>query len=103
MYLSVPQAVLGGHVEIPTLEAKVKVKIELGIQPGKVLRLRNKGLPDVNGYGKGDLLVRVNVWIPKNLNKEERKTFEKYLDAPNFEPKPSKSEKNFFEKMKDFI
>lgn len=69
VFVSFPEAVLGDSAEIPTLEGKVKVKVEPGTQPGKILRLRGKGLPDVNGYGKGDLLVKVNVWIPKSLSK----------------------------------
>ena len=75
-FIGFPEAVLGDSVEIPTLEGKVKVKIEPGTQPGKILRLKGKGIPDVNGYGKGDLLVKVNVWIPKNLSKEDKKTME---------------------------
>lgn len=70
VFIGYPEAVLGETVEIPTIEGKVKVKIEAGTQPGKILRLRGKGLPDVNGYGKGDLLAKVNVWIPKNLSKD---------------------------------
>ena len=76
VFVSFPEAVLGDSAEIPTLEGKVKVKVEPGTQPGKILRLRGKGLPDVNGYGKGDLLVKVNVWIPKTLSKEDKKIVE---------------------------
>jgi molecular chaperone DnaJ len=103
LHISIPQASLGAAVEIPTVDNKVKIKIEPGTQPGKILRLRNKGIPDVNGYNKGDLLVSINVWIPKNLTKEEQKLIEKFGDSPNFIPSPDKSEMNFFERMKGYF
>jgi molecular chaperone DnaJ len=103
LHISIPQASLGGAVEIPTVESKVKIKIEPGTQPGKILRLRNKGIPDVNGYKRGDLLVSINVWIPKNLSREEQKLIEKLGDSPNFTPHPDKSEMNFFERMKGYF
>jgi len=103
LHISIPQASLGAAVEIPTVDSKVKIKIEPGTQPGKILRLRNKGIPDVNGYNKGDLLVSINVWIPKNLTKEEQKLIEKFGDSPNFIPRPDKSEMNFFERMKGYF
>ena len=103
LHISIPQASLGAAVEIPTVESKVKIKIEPGTQPGKILRLRNKGIPDVNGYSRGDLLVSINVWIPKNLTKEEQKLIEKFGDSPNFIPRPDKSEMNFFERMKGYF
>jgi len=102
LFISIPEAVLGTTAEIPTLNGKVRVKIEPGTQPGKTLRLRGKGLPDVHGYGKGDLLVKVNVWIPSNLSKDEKKLMEKLKDSPNFKPKPSSSQKkSFFERIKN--
>ncbi len=103
LFISFPEAALGTPVEIPTLDAKVKVKIEAGTQPGKVLRLRNKGLPDVNGYRKGDLLVKVNVWIPQSLSREEKKMLEKLQKSSNFTPNPKKSDKSFFEKVRDYF
>ena len=78
---------------------KVKVKIEPGTQPGKILRLRGKGLPEVQSYGKGDLLVQVNVWVPKSLSKEEKRTLEKFKESSNFKPNPAKDEKNIWNKM----
>lgn len=102
VFIGYPEAVLGETVEIPTIEGKVKVKIEAGTQPGKILRLRGKGLPDVNGYGKGDLLVKVNVWIPKNLSKDEKKLVEKMKEAEGFKP-GSGDKKSIFSKMKDFF
>ena len=86
VFIGYPEAVLGETVEIPTIEGKVKVKIEAGTQPGRILRLRGKGLPDVNGYGKGDLLAKVNVWIPKNLSKDEKKLVEKMRETEGFKP-----------------
>jgi molecular chaperone DnaJ len=103
LFISIPNAVLGTAVEIPTIDNKVKVKIDAGTQPGKILRLRGKGLPDVNGYGRGDLLVKINVWIPKDINKEEKKAMEKLQDAESFQPQPSKQEKSFFKKVRNFF
>ena len=103
VFVSFPEAVLGDSAEIPTLEGKVKVKVEPGTQPGKILRLRGKGLPDVNGYGKGDLLVKVNVWIPKSLSKEDKKIVEKLKDYDVFKPGKADNKTGFFKKMKDFF
>jgi molecular chaperone DnaJ len=103
LFISIPDAVLGTHVEVPTVDNNVKIKIEPGTQPGKILRLRGKGLPEVNGYGRGDLLVNVNVWIPKGLNKDELKIFEKFRDSESFTPDPDKNDKGFFERMKGYF
>ena len=106
LLLSVPTATLGGTVEIPTIDNKVKVKIEPGTQPGKVLRLRGKGLPSVNSYGysngTGDLLVNISVYIPEHLNKEEKQAMEKMQDSDNFMPNLSIKEK-IFRKFKNFF
>ncbi len=103
LYLSFPQITLGTTAEIPTIDGKVKVKIEPGTQPEKILRLRGKGLPDVNGYGKGDILVKVHVWIPQKLTSEERKTLERLQESANFSSGPTEQEKSFFEKMRDIF
>jgi len=103
LFISIPDAIIGTHVEVPTVDNNVKIKIEPGTQPGKILRLRGKGLPEVNGYGRGDLLVNVNVWIPKNLSREEMKLIEKFRDADSFTPKPDKDDKGFFERMKGYF
>ena len=103
LYLSMPDAILGTTVEIPTIDSKVKIRIDQGTQPGKILRLRGKGVPDVNGYGKGDLLVSINVWIPKEVSKDEAKVFEKLRESSNFIPNPDKNDKSFFERMKNFF
>jgi molecular chaperone DnaJ len=103
LFISIPDAMLGTHVEVPTVENNVKIKIEPGTQPGKILRLRGKGLPEVNGYGRGDLLVNVNVWIPKSMTKEEAKTIEKFRESATFTPKPDKDDKGFFERMRGYF
>lgn len=103
LYLNFADAALGESVEVPTVSGKVKVKIPAGTPSGKILRLRGKGLPDVNGYSKGDILVHVNVWIPKSLTAEERELMMKIKSAPNFQPNPSAKDKNFFSKMKEFF
>lgn len=106
LLLSVPTAALGGTVEIPTIDGKVKVKIEPGTQPGKVLRLRGKGLPSVNSYGyntgTGDLLVNVSVYIPETLNKDEKQALEKMQRSDNFTPNVSIKEK-IFKKFRNFF
>jgi molecular chaperone DnaJ len=103
LFLSFPEITLGTTKEIPTVDGIVKVKIEAGSQPEKILRLRGKGLPDVNGYGHGDLLVRIHVWIPKKLTPEEKRILEKLMDSPGFQDGPSSAEKGFFEKMKNMF
>jgi molecular chaperone DnaJ len=103
LFISIPDSILGTAVEIPTIENKVKVKIDGGTQPGKILRLRGKGLPDVNGYGRGDLMVKINVWVPNNISKEERKILEKLQSSESFQPKPSSQEKSFFKKVRNFF
>jgi molecular chaperone DnaJ len=103
LYVSISDAVLGTSKEIDTVSGKVRIKLEPGIQSGKILRLRGKGISNINGYGSGDLLVHVNVWTPKELNKEQREFFEKMSSNENFEPKPEKSDKSFFEKVKDMF
>ncbi|MEG0797055.1 MAG: molecular chaperone DnaJ [Odoribacter sp.] len=102
-FVGFPEVVLGSSVEIPTLEGKVKVKIEQGTQPGKILRLKGKGVPDVNGYGKGDLLVKINVWIPKDLSKEDKKVMEDLKACEFLKPSNVDSKKGLFRKMKDFF
>jgi len=101
--LSFPDATLGTAVEIPTVNGVVKVSIDGGTQPGKILRLKNKGLPSVQGYGRGDQLIHVNVWVPKSLSSEEKKTVEKLKDSKNFTPNPGKSDKGFFDRVKEMF
>ena len=102
-FITFSEAAMGASVEIPTLNGKVKIKIDPGTPSGRVVRLRGKGLPVVNGYGRGDLLVCLNVWVPKNLTREERKTLEELQKHENFQPNPSKQERGFFDKMKEMF
>lgn len=101
--LNFADAALGTSVEVPTIDGKVKVKIPAGTPAGKVLRLKSKGLPSVQAYGNGDQLIYVNIWTPQDLNTEERALLEKMKTMPNFEPKGDKSEKGFFDRMKDIF
>lgn len=95
LLLSFPTAALGGDAEIPTVDGKVRVKIDAGTQPGKVLRLKGKGLPVMNGYGKGDLLVNISVYVPETLSKEEKENIAKMEKSDNFKPNMSLKEKIF--------
>ncbi len=97
--ISIPDAILGAPVEVPTVDGKVKIKIEPGTQPGKILRLRGKGLPEVNSYQRGDLLVAVNVYIPKNLSREEKAIFERLAKSSSFSPDPN-DKTSFFDRMR---
>lgn len=103
LHISFIDAALGTSLEVPTITGKVKIKIEPGTQPGKILRLRGKGLRDVNGYETGDQLIYVNVWVPKKLTPEERARLESLRHSPNFIPQPDSGEKSFFERMKEFF
>lgn len=103
LYINFADAALGENVEIPTIEGKAKIKIQPGTQAGKILRLKDKGLPSINGYGKGDLLVTINVWTPNDLTPEERKILEKLRLSPNFKPNPTDKEKSFFSRMKEYF
>ena len=103
LFISYSDAVLGSNPEIQTLSSKVKIKLEQGIQSGKILRLRGKGLPSVDQYGNGDLLIHVNVWTPQELNEEQKKFFETSRDDTNFHPNPDKNNKSFFDKVKEMF
>ena len=103
LYVSISEAVLGTSKEIDAVVGKVRIKLEPGIQSGKILRLRGKGISSLNGYGRGDFLVHINVWTPKELNKEQREFFERMQGDENFEPNPEKTDKSFFEKVKDMF
>jgi len=102
-YITYSEAALGTSIEVPTIDGKARVKIEPGTQAGKVLRLKGKGLPALNSYSRGDLLVNVNVWTPQTLSKEERAILEKLQHSPNFKPNPGKKDKNFFERMREMF
>lgn len=102
-FVNFVDAVLGESIEIPTVTGKAKIKIDPGTQSGKVLRLKGKGLPILQGYGSGDLFVHIHVWTPKKVTKEERELLEKLKASENFTPNPDKSEKGFFQRMKDMF
>ena len=100
--LSIPDAILGTEIEVPTLKGKAKLRIEAGTQPGKLLRMRGKGIIGLNNSGEGDQFVRINVYIPKNLTDQEKKTIELLRDSNNFDSvNQTREEKGFFSKMKD--
>ncbi|TXK47120.1 molecular chaperone DnaJ [Pontibacter qinzhouensis] len=102
-YISFVDAALGADIEVPTITGKVKVNIKPGTQSGEIFRLRGKGIKDINGYGKGDQLIHINVWTPKSLSSDERAALERLRDSNNFTPHPGKNDKGFFEKVKDYF
>jgi len=103
LYMNFADAALGTSVEVPTISGKVKIKIPAGTQGGKIFRLKQKGLPSVQSYGKGDQLIHVNIWTPKKMSDKEKKLMETIRDSENFKPQPGKSDKGFFERMKDYF
>ena len=103
LFVNFADAALGTQVEVPTIGGKVKIKVPAGTQSGKIFRLKGKGLPSVQAYGRGDQLIHVNIWTPKKLSDEEKKILEKLRSSANFQPKPGKSDKGFFERMKDYF
>jgi len=103
LHLSFIDVALGTNVEVPTIDGNVKIKVEPGTQSGKILRLRGKGIKDLNGYGKGDQLIHVNVWTPKTLSDKEKNVLNELKESPNFKPNPGKGDKSFFERMKEFF
>ncbi|MEY3367892.1 MAG: hypothetical protein RI973_1047, partial [Bacteroidota bacterium] len=103
LYLNIADAALGTSVEVPTIEGLVKIKVPPGTQAGKIFRLKGKGLPAVQSYERGDQLIQVNVWTPKKFNDEERRILEKIRELPNFQPEPGKTERGFFDKMKEYF
>lgn len=103
LYISFIDAALGTSIEIPTIDGKARIKIDPGTQAGRILRLKGKGIKDINSYQKGDQLVHVNIWTPKTLSKEERNILEKLQESPNFKPNPDKNDKGFFERMKEYF
>jgi molecular chaperone DnaJ len=101
LFVNMADAALGAQIEVPTLDGKARFKIPPGTQSGKIIRLRDKGLPSVQSYQKGDLLVHVNVWTPKKVNDKERELLEQLRHMPNFQPKPEQEDKSFFDKIRD--
>ncbi|MCU0389898.1 MAG: molecular chaperone DnaJ [Thermoflexibacter sp.] len=103
LHISFIDAALGTNLEVPTIGGKARIAIEAGTQGGKILRLKNKGVKEINGYGIGDQLIHINIWTPKQLTKEEKALLEKLKTSENFNPKPEKTEKTFMEKMKEYF
>lgn len=103
LFISIPEAILGTTAEVPIVDGKAKIKIDPGTQSGKILRLRNKGVPDVNGYNRGDILVQVNVWVPATLTREDKKLVEKLAESKSFQPAGNHTEKSIFERMQDYF
>ena len=103
LHVSIVDAALGYSAEVPTIDGKAKIKIEAGTQSGKLLRLKGKGIPEVNSYHRGDQIIHVNIWTPKVLNSEERTILEGLRESPNFKPQPGKNDKSFFDKMKEYF
>src|SRR5665213_862950 len=103
LYISFTDAVFGLQVEVPTIDGKAKIRIPTGTQSGKIFRLKGKGFPSVNSYEKGDQLIHVNVWTPQQVSPEEKLVLDKLSDSPNFQPKPDKNEKSFFDKVKEMF
>jgi len=103
LHVSFIEAALGASIEVPTIDGKVKIKIDPGTQSGKMLRLKGKGIKDINGYTRGDQLIMVNVWTPTELSREERTVLESLRNSENFKPDPGKQDKSFFDKMKEFF
>jgi molecular chaperone DnaJ len=103
LYVNFADATLGSTVEIPLVKGKAQIKVDAGTQSGKILRLKGKGLKEVNGYGQGDLLVNINVWTPQKLNDEEKKLLEKLRDSANFKPAPGTRDKSFFQRVKEMF
>ena len=102
--VSLPDAILGGEVEVPGIDGSYKIKVEPGTQSGTVVRLRGRGLPTVNGYGgTGDLYVKIAVWIPKKLEKGDKAVIESLRNKESFKPNPTKEDKSFFDKLKDLF
>lgn len=103
LYINFADAALGTSKEVPTIDGRVKIKIPAGTQSGKIFRLKEKGLPSVQSYGKGDQLIHVNVWTPKKLSDDEKKVLEQLRNKPNFQPQPGKSDRGFFDRMRDYF
>lgn len=103
LHISFADAALGTNVEVPTVDGKVKLKIDAGTQGGKILRLRAKGIPELNSHHRGDQLVHVNIWTPQKLSAEEKAILEKLRESENFKPHPGKNDKSFFDKMREYF
>ncbi|MFM6924913.1 MAG: molecular chaperone DnaJ [Ferruginibacter sp.] len=103
LHISIPDAVFGTQVEVPTIDGRAKIKIPAGTQSGKIFRLKGKGFPNVNSYEKGDQLIQINVWTPQHVSASEKEMLEKLQHSENFKPKPDKNDKSFFDKVREMF
>jgi molecular chaperone DnaJ len=103
LHISIPDAVFGIQIEVPTIDGRAKIKVPAGTQSGKIFRLKGKGFPAVNSYEKGDQLIHINVWTPQHLSAEEKAIMEKLQHSGNFKPNPDKNERSFFEKVREIF
>ncbi|MBC6490310.1 molecular chaperone DnaJ [Flavihumibacter stibioxidans] len=103
LHISIPDAIFGVQLEVPTIDGRAKIKIPAGTQSGKIFRLKGKGFPAVNSYEKGDQLIHVNVWTPQHLTGEEKTMMEKLQHSGNFKPNPDKNERSFFDKVREIF
>lgn len=103
LHISIPDAVFGTQVEVPTIDGRAKIKIPAGTQSGKIFRLKGKGFPNVNSYEKGDQLIQINVWTPQHVSAAEKEMLEKLQQSENFKPKPDKNDKSFFDKVREMF
>ena len=103
LYINFADAALGASIEVPLVKGKAQIKIEPGTQSGKILRLKGKGLPEVNGYGHGDLLVNINVWTPQKLTNQEKELLQQLKEADNFKPAPGSKDKSFFHRVREMF
>jgi len=101
LYITIPDAIFGTSVEVPTIDGRAKIKIPTGTQSGKIFRLKGKGFPEVQGYAKGDQLIHVNIWTPQEVSEEEKIALNKMQESENFKPKPVKGDKSFYDKVKE--
>ncbi len=103
LHISFTDAVFGTQVEVPTIDGRAKIKVPAGTQSGKIFRLKGKGFPAVNSYDKGDQLIHVNIWTPQHVSSEEKAMLEKLSQSPNFKPHPEKTDKNFFDRIREMF
>ena len=101
LHISFPDAVFGTNTEVPTIDGRAKIKIPAGTHICKIFSLYGNGFPEVNGYGRGDQLIHVNVWTPQNITHEEKEMLDQLNNSPNFKPQPGKGEKSFFDRVKE--
>src|SRR3546814_18384123 len=96
LHVSFIDAALGASIEVPIVDGKARIKIDPGTHSGKILRLKGKGIPAVNAYGKGDQLVYVSIWTPRQPSDDEREVLDKLKASDNFARNPAKKEKQLF-------